>query len=254
MSDPIKLETADGVLTITMDRPDKKNALTGAMYEAMIAAIDAAEANAATGVLLLRGAGGLFTAGNDIGDFLAAAGRFEDFPALRFIRRLAICDKPLVAAVDGVAVGVGTTILFHCDLVYAAPNATFRMPFVDLGLVPEAASSMLAPQRFGLAKASELLLLAEAFDAQEALRLGIVNAVVAPELLHSHALERARVLAAKPRNAVAATRRLIRGDRDAILARMDEEAREFARAMRSDEAKAAFTAFLAKSKNNGNAP
>jgi enoyl-CoA hydratase/carnithine racemase len=248
MSEHIKLEQADGVLTISMDRQDKKNALTGAMYEAMIAAIDSAEADAKTGVLLLRGAGGLFTAGNDIGDFLAAAGKLEDFPALRFIRRLAICDKPVIAAVDGVAVGVGTTILFHCDLVYAAPNAAFRMPFVDLGLVPEAAASLLVPQRVGQAKASELLLLAEGFDAAEALRLGIINAIIAPELLHAHAFERARTLAAKPRNAVATTRRLIRGDRDAILTRMDEEAHEFGRALRSDEAKAAFMAFMAKGK------
>ncbi|MDF2115847.1 enoyl-CoA hydratase-related protein [Roseiarcaceae bacterium H3SJ34-1] len=248
MSDHIKLEQADGVLTIAMDRPDKKNALTGAMYEAMIAAIDQAEADAKTGVLLLRGTGGVFTAGNDIGDFLAAAGNLEDFPALRFIRRLAICDKPVVAAVDGVAVGVGTTILFHCDLVYAAPNTAFRMPFVDLGLVPEAASSLLVPQRVGLAKASELLLLGEGFNAEEALRLGIINAVIAPEALHAHAFERARTLAAKPRKAVAATRRLLRGDRDAILARMNEEAHEFARAMRSDEARAAFTTFMSKAR------
>ena len=132
-------------------------------------------------------------------------------------------------------------MLFHCDLVYAAPDAFFRMPFVDLGLVPEAGASLLVPQRVGLQKASELLL-GEGFDAAEALRLGVINAVVAPELLHAHAFERARALAAKPRNAVAATRRPLRGDRDAILTRMNEEAHAFARAMRSDEAKAAFTA------------
>ncbi|MDT2024005.1 enoyl-CoA hydratase-related protein [Methylocella sp. CPCC 101449] len=248
MNDHITTAAADGVLTITMNRPDKKNALTGAMYEAMIAAIDAAEADGKIGALLLRGSGGLFTSGNDIADFLSSTSAIEDFPALRFIRRFAICDKPIVAAVEGAAIGVGTTILFHCDLVYAAPDAAFRMPFVDLGLVPEAAASLLVPERVGIAKASEWLLLGEGFDAVEAQRVGLVNAVVDKDRLHAHALEKARTLAAKPRNAVATTRRLMRGDRDTILDRMGVEARAFGAALKSDEARAAFTAFMAKSK------
>ncbi|MDH7796672.1 MULTISPECIES: enoyl-CoA hydratase-related protein [unclassified Beijerinckia] len=248
MNDHITTTSADGVLTITMNRPDKKNALTGAMYEAMIAAIDAAEADSKIGALLLRGAGGLFTAGNDIADFLSASSGIEDFPALRFIRRFAICDKPIVAAVDGAAVGVGTTILFHCDLIYAAPDATFRMPFVDLGLVPEAAASLLIPERVGMAKASEWLLLGEGFDATEAYRLGLINAIVDKDRLQAHALDKARALAAKPRTAVATTRRLMRGDRDTILDRMGVEARAFGAALKSDEARAAFMAFMAKAK------
>lgn len=248
MNDHITTAAADGVLTITMNRPDKKNALTGAMYEAMIAAIDTAEADGKIGALLLRSTGGLFTAGNDIADFLSSTSAIEDFPALRFIRRFAICDKPIVAAVDGAAIGVGTTILFHCDLIYAAPDATFRMPFVDLGLVPEAAASLLIPERVGMAKASEWLLLGEGFDATEAHRLGLINAIVDKDRLHAHALDKARALAAKPRNAVAATRRLMRGDRDTILERMTIEARAFGAALKSDEARAAFMAFMAKAK------
>lgn len=248
MNDHIVTSAADGVLTITMNRADKKNALTGAMYEGMIAAIDAAEADSKIGALLLRGEGGLFTSGNDIADFLSASGGIEEFPALRFIRRFAICDKPIVAAVEGAAIGVGTTILFHCDLIYAAPDAGFRMPFVDLGLVPEAAASLLVPERVGIAKASEWLLLGDGFDVHEAFRLGLVNAIVDKDKLHAHALEKAKALAAKPRNAVATTRRLMRGDRDTILDRMSTEARAFGAAMKSDEARAAFTAFMAKAK------
>ncbi|MDB5570931.1 MAG: enoyl-CoA hydratase [Hyphomicrobiales bacterium] len=238
----------DGVLAITFNRPDKKNALTGAMYEAIIAAMDEAEGDPRIGAVTLNGAGGAFTAGNDIHDFLAGAQRPETFPALRFIRRLAIFDKPLVAAVEGVAVGVGTTMLLHCDLIYAAPDAIFRLPFVDLGLVPEAGASLLLPARVGLAKATELLLLADPFDAREAERLGLVNAVVPHDRLLARAHERARDLAAKPRNALLATRRLMRGDRDALLQRIDEEAQAFMAALKSPEAAQAFAAFVGRRK------
>ena len=249
MSDHIKTSRDGGVLSILIDRPDKKNALTAAMYEDLIAAFDEADSDPAIGAILIAGAGGCFTAGNDIGDFLAnAGGGFEDFAALRFIRRLAILDTPIVAAVEGVSVGVGTTMLFHCDLVYAAPNAVFRMPFVDLGLVPEAGSSLLVPQLAGLQKAGEFLLLGDAFGAEEAHRLNLVSAVVPNADLIAHAMERAKRLAAKPQNALAQARRLIRGDRDALLARIDEEALLFGKAMRSAEAQAAFTAFMQKNK------
>ena len=249
MSDFVKIERNGAVLSITLNRPDKKNALTGAMYETLIEAFNEADTDSAIGAIVIAGSGGCFTAGNDIGDFLSNAGsEMDQFPALKFIRRLAILDTPVVAAVQGVAVGVGTTMIFHCDLVYATHSAMFRMPFVDLGLVPEAGSSFFVPQLFGLQKAGELLL-GDAFNAEEAHRLGVVNAIVGEHEVQGFAMERAHRLAAKPRNALAATRRLIRGDRDALLARIDEEARLFGRHMRSAEAQNAFAAFMQKGKS-----
>lgn len=242
------ISTADGVMRITMNRSAKKNALTGPMYDAMTAAMEQADASDDIRAIVLEGSGGSFTAGNDLADFLATATRGEENRAGYFIRKIATLDTPIVAAVDGVAVGVGTTLLFHCDLVYATPAAKFRMPFLDLGLVPEAASSILAPARFGMAKASQYILLAEAFGPQEAEALGLVNAVVAPDALADTAMEAARKLAAKPPAALRAARRLMRGDRKDIVAAMDRETVAFAEALRSDEAKAAFMSFLNKAK------
>lgn len=159
---------------------------------------------------------------------------------------MALLEKPIVAAVDGVAVGVGTTILFHCDLAFATPGAKFRMPFVDLGLVPEAASSLLAPLRIGMAKASELILLAEPFDGAEAARLGIVNRVVPASDLGAVAFEAAKKLAGKPPGALRAARALLRGSREDIRAQMKRESEAFAKALKSDDAKRAFEAFLKK--------
>ncbi len=242
----LKIERHGGVLVVSFDRPDKQNALTGSMYLAATQALDDADRDDSIGAVVLRGEGGTFCAGNDIGEFLDASGRPEEFPAFAFIKALAACETPLVAAVEGMAIGVGATMLLHCDLVYVSPGAIFRLPFVDLGLVPEAAASLLLPRRVGLAKASELLLLGAQMGADEAVRLGLANDIIAAGKLRSFATEQAARLAAKPRAALAATRRLIRGDRDAILARIDEEARLFALALRSDEARAAFAAFLAK--------
>lgn len=242
------ISTADGVMRITMNRSAKKNALTGPMYDAMTAAMEQADASDDIRAIVLEGSGGSFTAGNDLADFLATATRGEENRAGFFIRKIATLDTPIVAAVDGVAVGVGTTLLFHCDLVYATPAAKFRMPFLDLGLVPEAASSILAPARFGMAKASQYILLAEAFGPQEAEALGLVNAIVAPDALADTAMEAARKLAAKPPAALRAARRLMRGDRKDIVAAMDRETVAFAEALRSDEAKAAFMSFLNKAK------
>ncbi|HEX9170600.1 MAG TPA: enoyl-CoA hydratase-related protein [Roseiarcus sp.] len=226
-------------------RPQKKNAITGAMYEALIEALEAAERDASVGALVLSGKGGVFTAGNDIGDFLAAASRGEgDLAASRFVSKIAEFEKPLVAAVDGLAVGVGTTLLFHCDLVYATAESRFQMPFVNLGLVPEAGSSLLAPQRFGRAKAAEFLLLGEPFSAEEARTLGLVNALVPQAELIAHAMAKAAQLAAKPRAALLSTRRLMRGDPQALKARMVEETQAFAAALKSEEARAAFQNFL----------
>ena len=239
---------ADGVMRVTMNRPAKKNALTGPMYDAMTSALDKADASDEIRAVVIEGAGGAFTAGNDLADFLATATRGEENRAGHFIRKIATLDTPIVAAVDGVAVGVGTTMLFHCDLVYTTPSAKFRMPFLDLGLVPEAASSILAPARFGMARASEYILLAEAFGPDEAKDLGLVNAIVAPAALEATAMEAARKLAAKPAGALRAARRLMRGDRKEIEAAIERESAAFAKALTSPEAKAAFTAFLNRTK------
>ncbi|MFV0280920.1 MAG: enoyl-CoA hydratase-related protein [Rhodoblastus sp.] len=248
MTEDVQVAVADGVMRITMNRPAKKNALTGAMYDALTAALERADASDDIRAIMLEGAGGAFTAGNDLADFLATATRGEESRAHYFIRKIAMLDTPVVAAVDGVAVGVGTTMLFHCDLVYATENAKFRMPFVDLGLVPEAASSILAPARFGMAKASEYILLGEGFGPEEARQLGLVNEVVALEFLGETAMGAARKLAAKPAAALRMARRLLRGDRKDIEAAMARETKAFGEALRSDDAKAAFTAFLSKSK------
>ena len=176
MSDGIDVSRDGAVMAAAFARPEKKNAITSAMYEALIETLDEAERDAGVCALVVSGKGGVFTAGNDIGDFLvaatAAAGSRDarGSPGWRFVRRLAEFEKPLIAAVEGAAIGVGTTLCFHCDLVYAAPSARFQMPFVNLGLVPEAGSSLLAPQRFGRARAAEFLLLAEPFDAERARR------------------------------------------------------------------------------------
>lgn len=247
MSEPVSVQREGAVLALTLNRPDKKNALTGAMYETLIAALDAAETDADVGAVMITGAGGCFSAGNDIGDFIAHARSGAAMPAFRFVKAIAAFDKPLVAAVEGVAVGVGATMLFHCDLVYAAPSARFRMPFIDLGLVPEAGSSMTVPARFGHATAAELLMLGEPFDAGRAHRLGLVNEVVPAGEIIAFAQEKASRLAAKPRAAMRATRRLLRGDLGPLLKRIDEEAQAFADAMVSPEAAAAFAAFMNKS-------
>src|SRR5271166_1266178 len=245
----IEVGREGAVMTAAFARPQKKNAITGAMYEALIEAFEAAERDASVGAFVLSGKGGVFTAGNDLGDFLAVASRpAGDFPASRFISKLAGFEKPLVAAVDGLAVGVGTTLLFHCDLVYATPESRFQMPFVNLGLVPEAGSSLLAPQRFGRAKAAELLMLAEPFDGEAALALGFVNALVPAESLLAHAVGKAAALAAKPRSALLSTRRLLRGDLAPLKARLAEENHAFAAALASTEARAAFMAFMAGAK------
>ncbi len=245
MTKDIEVGREGAVMTAAFARPQKKNAITGAMYEALIEAFEAAERDPGVGAFVLSGKGGVFTAGNDIGDFLGTASRGTgDLAAWRFVSKLAEFEKPLVAAVDGLAIGVGTTLCFHCDLVYATPEARFQMPFVNLGLVPEAGSSLLAPQRFGRAKAAEFLLLAEPFGAEEAHALGLVNAVVPQDALLAHAMGKAAQLAAKPRAAMLTTRRLLRGDAEAVKTRMAEEGRAFAAALKSEEARTAFQAFL----------
>jgi len=243
----VETTLAEGVLELILNRPAKKNALTEAMYLALIEGLARAEAED-IGAVLIRAEGDMFCAGNDIGDFISAVQKGHGLAAADFVRKLATFPKPLVAAVNGLAVGVGCTLLLHCDLVYATEAARLSLPFVDLGLPPEAASSLLLPRRVGMARASALLLLAETFDAKEAKEAGLVNALVAPEDLAVFAREKARQLASKPRAALLESRRLLRGDAPEIAARMEEEFRSFLAALHSPQTQAAFAAFLAKSK------
>ena len=201
MSENVRTGVADAIQEIEIHRPDKKNALTGAMYDAMSDAILRAEGDAGVRVVFLHGQPGCFTSGNDLADFLAAGERTGEGvgpPASRFLSVIRTARKPLVAAVGGVAVGIGTTMLLHCDLVYAAPNARFQMPFVPLGLAPEGGSSLLLPLLAGHQRASEWLLLGRPFSAEAARAAGLVNEVVPEESLLAHARSAALAVAALP--------------------------------------------------------
>jgi enoyl-CoA hydratase/carnithine racemase len=243
MSEHVKITLADGVLTLTLDRPDKKNALTDAMYRALADALEAAESDSAVRVILLRAEGEMFTAGNDVGEFAAVAmsGKGPQ-QVLRFIGALPRATKPLVAAVQGRAVGVGTTLLLHCDYVVLAEDALLTTPFVGLALVPEAASSLLLPARIGHARAFGMFALGEAVNAADALAWGLANRVVPLAELNTVAADIARRLAAQPPGALATTKRLMR-DAEAISAVMDIESAEFLARLKSPEAAEAFRAF-----------
>ena len=243
---PPILVTDDGpVRTIRMNRPEKKNALTLAMYDAMAAAIEEAQANDAIRCLLIAGQPGAFCAGNDLNDFVAMAQAGGlGAPILRFLHALARNEKPVVAAVSGVAVGIGTTMLMHCDHVVAADDARLSTPFVSLGLVPEAGSSLIAPRLMGHARAFALLAMGKPLAAEEAKQAGIVNTVVAVTEFEQAALAAARTIAALPAEGVRTTRRLMRGAAEEIIARIDEEAAAFKARLKSPEAQAAFAAFL----------
>jgi enoyl-CoA hydratase/carnithine racemase len=257
MSQEIEIKAADGVQVIRFLRAEKKNALTGPMYAAMSQALEAAEGDDAIAVHVFIGSGGVFSAGNDINDFLRRAqataqataggdGGGIPTPSLDFIRRLPKVTKPMIAAVDGLAIGVGATMLLHCDLVYATPAASLRTPFLDLGLVQEAASSITAPARMGYPRAFELICLGEPFSAARALEAGLINAVVPAEELEATALKAARRLAAKPRQALLTSRRLLRQNFPDLGAMIDAEAAAYQTLMASPEAREAFTAFLEK--------
>jgi enoyl-CoA hydratase/carnithine racemase len=245
----INTATAGGVASIEIARPQKKNALTLAMYEAMTDAISAAVADQTVRALLIVGQPGIFTSGNDLEDFMQRPPTGEDSPVFRFMRTLAACDKPVVAAVTGAAVGIGTTMLLHCDLVYVSEDARLAMPFVCLGLVPEFASSLLLPQLLGYAKAAEKLLLGDPFTAAEALECGIANAVLPAGEVLAHARRAAERFNSLPPAAVRDTKRLLRAaSKDGILGTMRAEAAVFAERLRSPEAKEAFEAFFARRK------
>jgi enoyl-CoA hydratase/carnithine racemase len=245
----ITVDTSGGVATIVIARPQKKNALTFAMYHAMTDAVTAAVADDAVRALLIVGQPGVFTSGNDLEDFKRRPPLSENSPVFRFMQVLAACDKPVVAAVTGLAVGIGATMLLHCDLVYISDEALLAMPFVSLGLVPEFASSLLLPQLLGHAKAAEKLLLGETFTAIEAVEFGIANAVLPAGEVLAHARAMAERFNALPPSAVRDTKRLMRsGSKDAIARAMQDEAAVFIERLRSPEAQEAFEAFFAKRK------
>ncbi|MGH6628026.1 MAG: enoyl-CoA hydratase [Burkholderiaceae bacterium] len=246
MSD-ILTHTDAGVMTITLNRVDKKNSITSAMYGDMADAIAQAESDTAVRAVVIQGHATIFSAGNDIGDFLNQPPQGQDSPVFRFLRGIASFPKPLIAAVCGPAVGVGTTMLFHCDLVYAGDNAAFSMPFVNLGLCPEAASSLLVPQMLGYHRAAEALLLGEPFMAEAALEVGLVNRVVPPTEANAVAQVQARKLAAKPLSSLIETKRLMKkGQAAMVLQQMAEEGASFGRMLREPAAREAFTAFMEK--------
>jgi enoyl-CoA hydratase/carnithine racemase len=244
MTDNVQIENSNSILTLTLARPEKKNALTNEMYGKLADAIEAADNDATVRVILIRGQGDSFTAGNDIAEFAAvAAGVAQgERQVMRFIRSLARLTKPLLAAVQGRAVGVGTTMLLHCDLVVLADNALLSTPFVSLALVPEAASSLLMPLRLGHARAFELFALGEPISADVALAFGLVNRVVAQDRLDAEAMTLAQRLAKQPPGSLVATKRLMR-NAEMMLKQMEEEGECFEARLKSAEAREAFRAF-----------
>jgi len=238
-----------GVMTITLNRLDKKNSITSAMYGAMADALEAANHDAAVRAVVIQGHETIFSAGNDIADFLNKPPATQDSPVFRFLRGISSFPKPLVASVCGPAVGIGTTLLLHCDLVYAGDNAAFSMPFVNLGLCPEAASSLLVPQLMGYPRAAEALLLGEPFMAETALEIGLINRIVPPAEANALAQRQAQKLVAKPLSALMETKRLMKkGNATLVAERMAEEGASFGRMLGEPAAREAFSAFLDKRK------
>jgi enoyl-CoA hydratase/carnithine racemase len=237
------------VARVGFDRPDKKNAITAEMYAQLGAALAAAEADAQVRAVLLHGAADCFTAGNDVADFLDAPRNPGASPARALFEVLPRMQKPVLAAVGGPAIGIGTTMLLHCDLVYAAPNARFQLPFVPLGIVPEFGSTFLLPLIAGYQRAARLLLLGQPFSAQEAKDAGIVSEVVAPEKLLDHAFQVAAALASLPPESLRLTKRLMKARyADTLGSTIEEETRIFTERLASPEAKEALSAFLEKRK------
>jgi len=244
----IKTAVVDGVATIEIARPEKKNAITGAMYRQLAAAFDAAREDPAVRAVLLTGQPGIFTSGNDIEDFVQRPSD-EEPPSIAFMKALIGCDKPVIAAVTGAAIGIGTTMLLHCDFVYVSDEARLAMPFVSLGLVPEFASSLVVPRLIGNARAAEKLLLGDPFTGADAVECGIANAVLPASEVVKHARRVAERFNALPPGAVRETKRLMRrGASAAILDAIGVERDIFAARLQSPEAKEAFSAFFEKRK------
>jgi enoyl-CoA hydratase/carnithine racemase len=250
MTDQVLVSDDAAVRTIRMNRPDKKNALTSVMYDAMAEAIETASGSSGIGSILIAGVPGAFSAGNDLQDFLKAAMGGEGLggAVIRFLYALARAERPLIAAVQGVAVGIGTTMMFHCDYAVAASDARFSTPFVALGLVPEAASSLIAPRVMGHRRAFELLVMGKSLSGEEAKACGLVNQVAPSDQVEAEAMKAAQHIAALPPEGVAISRRLMKGAPDEIVKRIDDEAEQFKLRLKSPEARKAFEAFLTRKK------
>jgi enoyl-CoA hydratase/carnithine racemase len=252
MTEHVTTTFNDGILSIQLNRPEKKNALTAAMYTALTEALITADQDDAVRVITLTGSGDSFTSGNDVTDFLQRRDdEGEDGseqPVMRFLTAIAAFGKPLIAGVNGLAVGIGVTMLLHCDLVYASDQASFQLPFTNLGLVPEAASSQLLPQMIGYHRAAELMLFGERITAARAFEIGLINEVLPAAALTARIAERAAMLAAKPASSLLTTKALLKRAPEAVPARMAFETIEFERLLRSPEAKAIMRAFLDRKK------
>jgi len=250
MTDQVIVKDEGAVRTIRMNRPDKKNALTAAMYDAMAEAIETAGGPSPVRCVLIAGVPGAFSAGNDLGDFMKAATGGEGLgnSVVRFLYALARAERPLVAAVQGVAVGIGTTMMLHCDYAVAAADARFSTPFVALGLVPEAGSSLIAPRVMGHRRAFELLVMGRPFSGEEARAVGLVNQVAPADQVEAEAMKAAQAIAALPAEGVAISRRLMKGAPDETVKRIDDEAAQFKLRLASPEARKAFEAFLGRKK------
>ncbi|MEM1164610.1 MAG: crotonase/enoyl-CoA hydratase family protein [Pseudomonadota bacterium] len=249
MTDHIQVSRDGAVQIIRFNRAEKKNAITDAMYHSLSEALEKGEADETVSVHILLGQSGVFTAGNDVADFMqfaVGAARLDEAGVARYLRLQPDITKPFLAGVDGVAVGIGTTLLFHCDMVFATPASQFSTPFVNLGLVAENASSLLAPRIMGGVRAFEMLALAERFDAERAREAGVINAVVEPDQLEAHVIETAQRLAAKPQQALRRTKALLKGDSTELHAVSRRESEIFAERLGSDEAREAFMAFMAR--------
>ncbi len=242
----IQVQDEQGVRIISINRPEKLNALSLDMYQQVTEYLRQGEADNGIRAFLLKGQQNCFTSGNDISDFISNTNMDPTHPAVQFLFCLAELKKPLVAAVAGSAVGIGTTVLLHCDLIYADPSAQFMLPFINLGLVPEAGASLLLPNLIGHPKAAELLMLGEAFDASMALSMGLINHICAQEDLFEYALTKAKQLAKQPAQAMMATKSLLRSNQAEVIEQMQKELKEFEIRLNSDEAKNRFKAFLAR--------
>jgi len=248
MTQPILVSSTGGVCELRLNRPEKRNAITLAMYNALWDAVVRAEADDNVRVILLSGAGASFTAGNDLADFMSGPGLDDEHSAARFIRLLPKIRKVLIAAVHGPTVGIGVTLLLHCDLVVAGRSARLSMPFVKLGLVPEAGSSLLLPRLVGHQRAAELLLLGTPLDAAKAFNIGLVNRVVDDDVLHEEARALAQAVAGQPAEALHATKQLLRSE-TGVTARIEEELRAFQERLGSAEFKSAAQAFFNKGRS-----
>lgn len=252
MTDHVIVTDEDATRVITLRRPEKKNALTQEMYAAMSHAIDTAQNNPAIRCMIITGGSGVFTAGNDLEDFMKAGGSAQGearpMNAVKFLHSLVHNTKPIIAAVDGIAIGIGTTMVFHCDYVLASTTATFSTPFIHLGLVPEGASSLLVPMMMGHQRAFSMLVMGRPVSAEDAQTAGFVNAVVAPGHTETEARKVAREICALPAEAVALSRKLLKRAPDDLVRRIEQESHLFSERMSSKEAMAAFQAFFARKK------